>query len=402
MSRKCGVCQVIGHNVRSCSDVGAGVALAELMNEPILDRALVKCGVMPPRYVLFALCHGFGAPSSGGRKKLIELINAKFGVDMPTPVQAPRRQVQDLTVPVPRRHVPLRQVPTVPVPVPAPLQASRLIPAMVNIQEQVQHILSSAGSLGDVMSELHTILRETIMREAEFRECVNMWKFEHLRDDVIFLQRGYSPFSELTEVERIEIRHQHIKQAARLVLAKLVTEVINQRNYHRSINVVFDDNAFINRQVNSVSLMHEYITSASNELGLQLSNRAMAYIITIAQMQNCARHTNYITRLIGATEVPPRVVVNEMKTLKTVVSCRKSDVETPTTCGICFDDLAPNLVVKTGCGHNFCSDCIGGWAAQRGIKSFIVCPCCRGEIDVLECSESEYEKVSSGLLPVVA
>jgi hypothetical protein len=272
---------------------------------------------------------------------------------------------------------------------------------MVNIQEQVQHILSSAGSIGDVMGELRMMLSETIMREAELRECVNMWKFEHLRDDVIFLQRGPSPFSELTEVERIEIRHQHIKQAARLVLAKLVTEVINQRNYHRSINVVFDDNAFINRQVNSVSLMHEYITSASNEMVLQLSNRAMAYILTIAQMQNCARHTNYITRLIGATEVLPRVVVNEMKHLKTVVSCRKSDVETPTTCGVCFDDLAPNLVVKTGCGHNFCSDCMGGWAAQRGIKSFIVCPCCRGEIDVLECSESEYEKVSSGLLPVV-
>ena len=64
MSRKCGVCQVTGHTVRGCSDAGAGVALADLMSENNLERAKALCQSMPPRYVSFALCHGFGVAVS--------------------------------------------------------------------------------------------------------------------------------------------------------------------------------------------------------------------------------------------------------------------------------------------------------------------------------------------------
>ena len=65
---------------------------------------------------------------------------------------------------------------------------------------------------------------------------------------------------------------------------------------------------------------------------------------------------------------------------------------------ICFDDLRGMNVVKTGCGHDFCVDCIIGWAKQRGIKSFIRCPCCRSEIDELSVGdEVEQVKLEAGL-----
>ena len=98
-------------------------------------------------------------------------------------------------------------------------------------------------------------------------------------------------------------------------------------------------------------------------------------------------------------------VPDVMKVLKIVVKCRTEADEDAAddvalTCGVCFDDLTNGTAVRTGCGHNFCADCIGNWAKQRGIKSFIQCPCCRADIDKLTVAdESEQVKVESGLAP---
>jgi hypothetical protein len=92
-----------------------------------------------------------------------------------------------------------------------------------------------------------------------------------------------------------------------------------------------------------------------------------------------------------------------MKTLKTVVTCRNErskKTDTPVACGICFEDFKPSAVAKTGCGHDFCATCISGWAGQRGIRSFIRCPCCRTEIDELSVgNKTELKKITSGLAP---
>lgn len=71
------------------------------------------------------------------------------------------------------------------------------------------------------------------------------------------------------------------------------------------------------------------------------------------------------------------------------------------TCGVCFDELPSEKLVKTGCGHTYCSTCIAGVAHQRGIKSFIPCPGCRADIVELKVyNEEEHQLVLDGLKPV--
>ena len=71
------------------------------------------------------------------------------------------------------------------------------------------------------------------------------------------------------------------------------------------------------------------------------------------------------------------------------------------TCGVCFDELPSEKMVKTGCGHTYCSTCIAGVAHQRGIKSFIPCPGCRADIVELKVfNKEEHKLVVDGLKPV--
>ena len=191
--RKCGVCEQAGHTVANCTNALAGTEVANMMCQP-LGAAIATARRMHSKYVQFALCHGFGVPTSGGRKKLIRCILQKFGVAVYVPPIA-------VHVPV---HVP----------------------------------------------------------------------------------------------------------------------------------------------------------------------------------------------------VAPKVM---MKTLQTVITCRNErskKTDAPITCGICFDDFKSSVIAKTGCGHDFCSTCISAWASQRGIKSFIRCPCCREEIDDISVgTKTELKKITSGLAP---
>ena len=41
-------------------------------------------------------------------------------------------------------------------------------------------------------------------------------------------------------------------------------------------------------------------------------------------------------------------------------------------CNICFDNIKPNMLVNTPCGHSFCSECFFEW-----MKENYTCPCCR-------------------------
>jgi len=95
-----------------------------------------------------------------------------------------------------------------------------------------------------------------------------------------------------------------------------------------------------------------------------------------------------------------RASVDQMKVLPIKITvCEPCQVED--TCGVCFDELPSEKMVKTGCGHTYCSTCISGVAHQRGIKSFIPCPGCRADIVELKVyNEEEHQLVLDGLKPV--
>jgi len=88
-----------------------------------------------------------------------------------------------------------------------------------------------------------------------------------------------------------------------------------------------------------------------------------------------------------------------MKVLQIAVKIVGNKVESQ--CNICFDDMGAEDVVKTQCEHTFCAGCVGGHAAQRGIRSFIRCPCCRADIvELTVACETSRAAVAEALKPV--
>ena len=129
----------------------------------------------------------------------------------------------------------------------------------------------------------------------------------------------------------------------------------------------------------------------------------------ITHIDNMARMYNYERLLensntfemfwpsLIAAAMKPEVTMKVLPIKITVCEpCHPED-----TCGVCFDELPSEKMVKTGCGHVYCSTCIAGVAHQRGIKSFIPCPGCRAEIVELKVyNEEEHQLIVDGLKPV--
>lgn len=125
----------------------------------------------------------------------------------------------------------------------------------------------------------------------------------------------------------------------------------------------------------------------------------------IRHLDNLARMYNYERLLENSNTFDtlwPSVAAaaDQMKVLPIKITvCEPCQVED--TCGVCFDELPSEKMVKTGCGHTYCSTCIAGVAQQRGIKSFIPCPGCRADIVELKVyNEEEHQLVVDGLKPV--
>jgi len=123
----------------------------------------------------------------------------------------------------------------------------------------------------------------------------------------------------------------------------------------------------------------------------------------IRHIDNLARMYNYERLLENLNTFEmfwPSIIAAPMKVLPIKITvcepCKSED-----TCGVCFEELPSEKMVKTGCGHVYCSTCIAGVAHQRGIKSFIPCPGCRADIVELKVyNEEEHQLVLDGLKPV--
>ena len=356
MSRKCGVCQLTGHTVRGCSDAGAGVALADLMSENNLERAKVLCRSMPTRYVSFALCHGFGVAVSGGRPKLLELIIAKFG---------PQPQVQ---------------APVTPVPVPVTPPVQQPIPAT-----EVQGV-----------PMLMEMLARELNKNNELKVTLEELSHKHLRKDVTFLP-NHPGTCDMSEYDLVAVRQNKIKQVANKVITMILLNIDSARiaNPHLLID------SYVNNLLSDVAIIRNYISNSAIQLHVKLSVHAERYVVSCINLQNSERRIQYFTRRINQLHSAANRIPEQMKKLKTVITCSYAPTnEEATTCGVCFDDVQATHVVRTGCNHDFCADCMIGWAKQRGIKSFIQCPCCRAEIDEMTVGDKiEQVKLEQGLAP---
>ena len=141
------------------------------------------------------------------------------------------------------------------------------------------------------------------------------------------------------------------------------------------------------------------IATACGSIRDILTDDEIRHVDNLARMYNYERlldNSNTFDTLGRSAIIKP----DQMKVLQINITvcepCQTND-----TCGVCFDELPSEKLVKTGCGHIYCSTCIAGVAHQRGIKSFIPCPGCRADIVELKVyNEEEHQLVVDGLKPV--
>ena len=145
------------------------------------------------------------------------------------------------------------------------------------------------------------------------------------------------------------------------------------------------------------------IATACPSINQILQDDEIRHVDNLARMYNYERllensntfETMWPSVMAAAIKPPDQMKVLPIK-ITVCEPCHPED-----TCGVCFDELPSEKMVKTGCGHTYCSTCIAGVAHQRGLKSFIPCPGCRADIVELKVyNEEEHQLVVDGLKPV--
>lgn len=358
-TNKCGVCNVIGHNVRACVDANATATLHALITDTCLESSLARCNTMSAGHVSFVLCHGFKVPISGGRSKLIAHVNRRFQVSSTGP---------DNSVP--------------------PANPTPANTRLADLYERVRLNMENKASLTSLIADYSNQYHHVIFTEGHQYYQSNVSTYLHYT-----IGKG--------EIMRITTR----------VTQRILNNIMQLRFANYGMN--FDPREYLIERVSNSSWMCMQIEEIATQQFVQLRPNAINYIYTMIKLQQCQHEANYLVHCLereGIIYTPPvqpqpqPPVARIMRELKTVVLCRtaeeKKQQSPQETCGICFDELKSNLVVKTGCRHNFCAGCISEWAKQRGLKSFIQCPCCRAEIDLLTVGNKTVQKrVKSGLVP---
>lgn len=342
LSKKCGVCNVVGHNVRGCEDSRAASMLAELMSEPDMQQAVGLCRIMSMKHVSFALCHGFKVAVSGGRNKLIEQITNKFSSQSLQPVA----------------------------------RAS-----LFRSERAMSHAELEAMSIEN--TNLYNVL---------WNKLNDVRESDDLMSNLVSFFEGHEFYERVSE----DRGHRASIQVANQILCKISSQYLHER----AMVLNLDANHYFNVRVSARAWLESEVVSIALKDHLLFTTIGIKYIVDVIRMQNCKRERLYLNR---AMYVPAPVEKEVMKVLKTDVSCRARAKKTDpvVVCGICFDDFKASLSVRTGCEHEFCAGCISKWAKKRGIKTFIQCPCCRAEIDTLTVgTKAEMKKVKAGLAPV--
>jgi len=363
-TRRCSCCSQPGHNITRCDDTYARTIMNEIKNSH-LEIAMRLVGEIPNNIVKFVLVQGFGASVSLNREALRGLV---------------------------QRHYTNRIIPS-------PLIAVR---EQQRLQQQQQRIADRAQARAEAQEAEEEHQHEEHRRQRSINNQSRRNNEDgYARYALRVEQFRSSPYHSITE------RRNMYKSLARCYLA-ILERMANALFGHRNPTQV-EFNSYIMNKLTDHGLECPigcscYVPMFSRIRDVVWLNFAIEEIIHIS---NIARMYNY-TRLLNnqttfAFVFSENTVVsttNQMKPLKIkVMLC--SPCETDDTCGVCFEDLEPKQIVKTGCGHVYCSTCIAGVAHQRGEKSFITCPGCRAEINELKVPNAEEEQlVADGLKPV--
>ena len=350
---RCSCCRLTGHNVSACEDDGAMEAWGILDTINNVEDALLNVALLPIHYVGFLLARWFRVLVSGGRTRLRELIVARF------------------------------------------------------------HTVATATIATAIATA--TVAEDGIAARSNHRE------FARLSNDVarvvladieLELTPSHPRFGDdIPDGEWRSLTITSIGRVVQLMIEAVDTHVrnitTNQADMDTIVHSKLTDLEWI------LAMLHVPMESAHVCFRQPL---ALIYIAKLVKMHHLTRAIDgrtarWVVVVVGA------VVPDVMKVLKIKVVFKPEAQDGTTqgqqdgttqgqqdgtpTCSICFDGLDVADVVMTQCGHTFCAGCVGGHAAQRGIRSFIRCPCCRADIEELAVScPWTRDAVKAGLEPV--
>ena len=339
---RCSCCRLTGHNVRMCEDDGAMEAWAILDTIGNVDDALMNVALLPVHYVGFLLARWFRVPVSGGRTRLRELVVARFQATATATTEDGIGSRSN------------------------PREYTRLMNEIAGV------VLSDIGL---VLNPSHPRFGDDISGDGELRSLT------------------------ITSIGRV---------------VQLMIEAVDSHVRNVTTNQA-DMDAIVYSKLMNLEWILSMMSVPMDAAHVCFSQpSALEYIAKLIKMHHLMRLIDGRTaRWVNVARVP-----DVMKVLKIKVAFKPEEARDGTTqgqqdgttqgqqdgtpqCSICFDDLDVADVVMTQCGHTFCAGCVGGHAAQRGIRSFIRCPCCRADIVELAVScEWTRDAVQAGLEPV--
>lgn len=341
-SRRCSCCLQTGHNILRCNDENAHSILNRILNSD-MDTAVLLVNTIPNNLVSFMLVRGYRLSVKSSRNELRSRVIQEYSYRIPRPIvnRAP------LTL-VPSTMVPPTNIPPTPTLVhPTLVHPNILHPAVVT------HGMGDALSIATLHMRTSQLVHNYYVTNPQPPARMSIY---------LLLVSGY--------LRRLEhaARGQSVIDFNRYINMRLCISMATACESLRQI--LMDDEI---RHIDNMARMYNYERLLDNSNTFE-----MFWPARIAEAMN-----------------PAQMKVLAIK-ITVCEPCQSED-----TCGVCFDELPSEKMVKTGCGHVYCSTCIAGVAHQRGIKSFIPCPGCRADIVELKVyNEEEHQLVVDGLKPV--
>ena len=401
MSRHCSCCGVVGHTVSRCNDASAMSAMQDLLRDESIASAMGKVESYPSNIVSFILCRGFGAPIAGKRQALRNHVLAKFPEadasawrqTNPDRVGRESREVQQQRLEEQRRE-------TVRVERLSPERRIRAMQRMTNTQQ-----IQNAAVQEDVNRSLTQLNILRIISDA----------FNYTTPGLVTLLPTHPYYDYYLGANHLVVASDTMKVVVKQVLELMYEEsrrsAISTSQMTSNTNIISPHQLEINRRFQQLlddgERYYQILQVYTIRCHMQFSPLAITQMLRLSRIYNYKRVSERLLRFdfieTHVQQVNNNASAAVMKPLAihVVLELDEEEEEEKAECSVCFEELSREKMVKTGCNHVFCSECVAGVAKTRGIKSFIRCPCCRADIDQLTvgCHE-EHAEIIKGLAPV--
>jgi hypothetical protein len=363
--------------------------MTQLFQEVSAGAAMEKVKAMTAGIVSFVLSRGFGVPISGKRAKLIELVLGRYtasAVSEYHALVAQRETVAEVRADQRRVASQARRI---------ALEQRRIV-----ARERIDAILQQDEI---VLLSLYDGLRQRY----DALDAVINSPFPYV--DVLSLLPSHVTYSGLPFMNPRQTVQIMIEFVVKFLTFIHQSALEHTSSLHDSIRQ-HEINVYINSKINNVVWFKPALRSTAHSCNIHFTQAGIEHMIRMAKMYNYRRmlqtdqsYFNYAINYAMQLQQPrPIVYTQQMKVLNIRVELNELEEEREhQECGVCYDKMSARDMVLTGCNHAFCSDCIGGFARTRGIKSFINCPLCRTEIAEFSVScQEKHVAVIAGLAPV--